>query len=289
MKRAGQAALVVLLASLIGCYSNTIEPSPPPGPSASATTRPTVRPTPTPVGTEAPQPDLTGLDSVGGLVSLGMVYRCETVPFSPDLLFQPGNAELDPDPAAFALRQFLAGRGADFDLMPETGWRRAGTAFGNTEFVNNAKPPAPAGTFVWARVEPKVDGWQVGAWGDCQPQRVPEAPLQSLGWWLPNGRPGADATTLDTLVAVDGCNSGSQPEDVLEPAIIETEASVVVILSAQPSAGGCPPLPPGQILAPTRLLIALPAPIGVRAALDGSQFPPRSALDTPRGYGGIGG
>ena len=244
---------------------------------------------PTAVGSQASPPDIPGRWAVGDLVRLGFLYRCETVPFSVDLLFQPGSAELDPDPAAFALRQFLAQPGPDFDFMPDVGWRRAGTAIGRTEFVNNAKPPAPPGTFVWARVEATTNGWHVGGWGDCQARRVPEARQQSLGWWLPNGQPGPDVTTLDTLVVVDGCNTGPLPADILTPSVIEADSSVMVVLSAQPGFGGCPPAPPGQFLAPTRFEIALPTPIDRRALFDGSQFPPRSALETPIGFGGAGG
>jgi hypothetical protein len=209
-------------------------------------------------------------------------YRCDQVAFLPAVLLQPGAAERDPDAAAQALRDFLAGP-LNEGFMPATGWHRLGGTAAAAEFATFVDDPA-FDSYVYAAFELGAGRWQVARWGSCQPRRVVQGNLVSLAWWLPGGGPEPTDRSLSISIVVDGCNAGPA-EDAIQPPIIDIgEAAVTIILTGRRDAR--PDCPVG---APTPWTIDLPEEPGARALLDGSVFPARDATTEPLSFGGTGG
>jgi len=208
-------------------------------------------------------------------------YACDTVPFLPGALLQPGAAERDDDAAAEALRQFLSRPENDF--MPATGWRRLGRSGPFMEFANFIADPA-WNSYVSVTFEADRNAWRPFRWGSCEPRRVVTGNTVSLAWWLPEGVPDQAGRSIAVSVIVDGCNAGPAEEGIEPPLLDIAGDAVTIILTSRRDPN--PDCPAGG---PTPWTIDLPEEIGTRALLDGSVFPGRDATTEPLGFGGIGG
>ena len=232
------AALVVLLAAIVACSGSS-----PSGSIASP-------------GSSL-QPDL-------------LRYACGRFPFGPEILARgPGTAELDPNPAAAALRTHLARSEPDVDFLPDSGWILAGMDGSGAEFVTVGGDLG----MKTVTVENGPGGWAVTGWGDCQPRIVLAEGLGPAEWWfdLAKPLPGPETQVFDALVTEMSCASGRTADGrIVGPAIIATEEVVLVMFAVRPLPGAqnCPSNPS------TRVTVDLGEPLGERALLDGGRLPP---------------
>lgn len=286
MKRAGPAAIAVLLVSLVGCYSNTIEPSPPLNPSASATARTTASPTPPPT-----------FEPIGPLVppivdANELLYYCHTIAFPPSAIVGPGADELVNHPAAAALRTFLAGEYNTGSIFPAHGWHFLGESLETAEFGQMvADPIEPSGSARYVRFSRSGPLYELGGWGDCWPRLAAPSGLFTLEWWLPGlALPGPAATTIAVNAVALGC-AGGPAAGLIEPPNLAVDATWVAIaltgrrIEHQTGCekGGC------GVIVPTSLDVALPEAIGHRSLLDASSWPARDATTEPISLRGCGG
>ena len=272
MKRAGPAVIAALLASLIGCYSDAIEPSPPPDASSSAIARPTSEhtPTPTPEPVEALDAPVAGADE--------LLYYCHRVAFPPSALAGPGGVEVLNHPAAIALRQFVVGN-HELALLPESGWHYLGESLDTVEFgLLVSDPIEPSGTAHYVTFNRIGLVYELGGFGDCLPRRVAPPGFIGVEWWLPGlVSPKADATKIAIDAVVTGCNAGPDVE-LIEPPHIQADATSINIALVAESVGrtGCARFECSE-MAPTLLEVVLPEAVGLRRLYDGFTFPPRDA------------
>lgn len=134
----------------------------------------------------------------------------------------------------------------------------------------------------WDRTGPGKDGqyillekegrtWTAKGWGDCR--RL--APVLEGGaqWVQVDVGPAFDRTSARPTVVLQeqDCTSSRDPRPYLdEPTVLETEASVTISWTSRaPGAATCPGNP--SVEQP----VELKEPLGDRALLDGSTYPPR--------------
>jgi hypothetical protein len=191
--------------------------------------------------------------------------------FAAELLFVDGRAEVDPDPAAAALRTFLSG--PDSIGMPSDGWVRVSDLPGRVQFLSR-----PDDGSAW-RVVGFVAGngaWQLDLAGECVPRPLVPVGTSTAAWWLdPEFPPPLPTdTTVHALIVERACASGRTPEGrVRDPVIFEEAEWIVVLVTVTTAPGGqdCPGNPSFPIT------IRLPSPVGTRGLFDGSVIPARDA------------
>jgi hypothetical protein len=199
----------------------------------------------------------------------------DDVVFHPALLTAGGGAELDPDPAAEALRQEIAASPPEAGL-PVNGWIRVAQLATRARFV--ARGPSDTG---WVQYGAALrDGqWQLELVGQCRLQPFAPEGVTVGVWWLDPAAPppGPEAARVSILLNELACSSGASPEGrVLPPAIVEAETTltVTILIRRRPGGNDC------QGTSPFAMTIDLPEPIGGRRLLDGGVYPPRDATIT---------
>lgn len=115
------------------------------------------------------------------------------------------------------------------------------------------------------------DGWQASGWGNCnlEPVLAPDVSWVEIAG-APDGLDPA-ATSLAVEVNERDCSSGRDPEPFLrEPVVVEGNEAVTVYWTSDTVEGdaNCQGNPP------VRQVIELDQPLGERALLDGSTWPP---------------
>ncbi len=199
-------------------------------------------------------------------------YSCGDPPgFLPGLLDRPADAELEPHPAAEALRRAIAESGPDIDLLPVAGYWLVNRNEASADFL--ARDPTDETIFVSAQVEGGPNGWKLSGWGQCRPTIVLDG--RSLATWtLDPGvpPPAPDATSFTALVTERTCTSGqAMGGRLLPPSITYAADRVLVVFAARPLAGdafNCRGNPS------SRVVIELREPLGARRLLDAGVFPP---------------
>ncbi len=203
-----------------------------------------------------------------------LLVNCGGPGFPAAILEQPGRAETIDDPAAAALRRHLVEPGADYDWLPDAGWREVARTETEVTYVADA---APGSDPPYAVVTVVRDGgrWSVAGWAQCrlQPDVEPGLGLASF-----RVDPGLELTAalseIPVLVTERACNSGQNARGrIVEPEIVLSESAVSVVFAVRPRPGGqdCPSNPE------TPHLLSLPEPLGERTLLDESEIPPRDA------------
>lgn len=247
--------------------------SPAPGTTGGS---PSPHPVPSPAGTERSQPSgapASGSPSgaVEPLLSCGGEYD-----FSPSLLEGPAAAEADPDPAAAALRGFLA-QARDPAIYPRQGWVRVLSRPDRAVFL----APGPRET-PWLMVVavPGTVEWQVDSFGACQLGLALPEDVLAGEWWLDPAFPAPqpDDVTVRAIVRERACASGRSPVGrVLDPIVVygREEIQVTIPIRRRPGPNDCA----GDVN--IAYLIELDEPIGDRALLDAGVLPPRDARSRP--------
>ena len=229
----------------------------------------------------SPSPSVGASAVIDPAAALATV-TCGGPPFPVELLSRQEEAQDADDPAAAALRDlFTTPEGRTF--LPRSGWtlavRTATTAF----YIADASPTAEA-PFAHAEVELRDGRWQMAGFGDCWPMVDVGPDLGLAEFVVDRGATLTPETThVPVLVTERACTGAASSEDrIVAPAIIESDASVIVVFAVVPLEGGvftCPSNPA------TSLVLELPSPLGDRVLLDGSSVPPRDATVCARGGG----
>ena len=129
----------------------------------------------------------------------------------------------------------------------------------------------PSGNGEYVILDRTSDGWRAGGWGKCN-----LAPVLAPGLiWAEIAAPpdGLDraGTSLEVEVSERECTSGRNPEPFLnDPVVDEGEDSVTVYWTSDSPKG--PQTCPGN--PSVRRVVQLREPLGDRALLDGSTWPP---------------
>ncbi len=126
----------------------------------------------------------------------------------------------------------------------------------------------PADGAMYLSLERSADTWEAIGWGDCQLAPVLKPDVE----WAEATTVRADGATLTLQVNERQCASARDPEPYLhEPVVVETDDAVTIYWTTTPVVGGadCPGNPSVE------RTVELDAPLGSRAVLDGSTYPPR--------------
>jgi hypothetical protein len=119
----------------------------------------------------------------------------------------------------------------------------------------------------------RVDGgWRASGWGDCNLAPVLAPGLSWAELALPDEGLDRAATSLEVEVHERECTSSRNPEPFLnEPDVVESEDNVTVYWTSNSPEGDqtCPGNPS------VKRVVQLDAPLGDRALLDGSTWPPK--------------
>lgn len=186
------------------------------------------------------------------------------------LLDEPGRAETFADPAAQALRRHLAEPGADFEWLPDAGWREVVRTETEVVYIGVAAPGTDP-PYAEVSVSRDGDGWRVTGWGQCRLRADAGAGLGPASFRVAPGNDlTPEMTEIPVLITELACNTGQDARGRIgEPRIMLSVDAITVVFSVRPRAGGqdCQSNPE------TPHLLVLPEPLGDRALLDGSEIP----------------
>lgn len=133
-------------------------------------------------------------------------------------------------------------------------------------------------------MERKEEGWRWTGGGNCS--QLGPVVEEGLTWVEVSSPPGGvvrDTTTVDVGVTEGTCTGGRDPLPHLrEPYVEETAQSVTIYWTSDPPGGVSSCIGPP----PTPTTLTLSEPLGDRALLDGSRFPPAPVGPSDFGWGG---
>jgi len=260
------AAIVLSMVMLIAACQATGAPSSEGTPSHSEATA------------SQPAPSASGEPSVpdaGSTIDPDWVTRPALTCGDPKRLFPPealaglGLAELGLDPAAEVLRSVLA---EDTDTQfPDSGWHRAIDDPAGVTFVAAGNEETPWFTVAVGMLSGTL---QATEYGQCSLQPAAPDGVTFGEWWLDPDQPAPNPESMELpiLVRETACASGNSPEGrILAPTIVVGADAIAVAIGIVHRPGGqdCQGNPPHP------MTLVLPEPLGARALLDASQYPPR--------------
>ena len=196
--------------------------------------------------------------------------------FSPAVLLAPGHEEEGTDPAAVALRTYLATAPAEeMSARPDIGWHRVAQTATQVQFAGLDKTGR---SWFFVGFMFTNGTWTEGSSGTCAGTVRRPGGLGRADWWLDrDAAPLAAADrSIHALVQENACASGRSPEGRIQaPSIAYFEDAIVITMSIRPLPGDqdCPSNPAA------RFEIRLDQPIAGRRLLDGGVFPPRDAAN----------
>jgi hypothetical protein len=187
------------------------------------------------------------------------------VAFAASVLNSPVRVRPD-TPIGAGLRRIIEA-GLDELQFPPDGWRLASLKPGRATLV------APSGTsWVFATMAQQADGsWEYDEGGHCELAAKTPAGLGFASWELdPAAPPAADSTRLSIAGREVACANGKGPGERALPAIVDESAASVTItlLVRKLGSADCPSNPTYPVE------VSLSQPLGTRALLDGSVYPP---------------
>ena len=266
--RGGSAAATAWIAAtallLAGCAATTA-PSPP------AATAPVHEPSLTlpPGGVTAPPSEAAASPVVVAPPVAGDV-RCASLDTTiPAAVFQtPATAELAPDDAANALRQYVHQPTSVETGWPAAGWRLVSRTGDGATFLGRG----PTGWWIATFARSGL-GWDFNEGGSCDLQVALPEGVGFASWRLDPERPAeSDGTDLHLLGTELACANGKPPPAarVLAPIVVPGDQAVTIALLVRKVPGGadCPSNPEFPIA------IHLVERLGSRTLFDGSTVPP---------------
>lgn len=270
-------ALAVLVALLVvavaACGGGSDSPgssgvaSSAPAPSEERSPRPAASPVVVPSAVASPAEASSPATPANALPApvAGQLVTCGFGGFPAADLEAVGEDQDDDDPAAAALRTYIAGARPVADWIPERGYFEVLRTPDLVLWVNrNTDGPVQG-------VAEQTDGtWSATVAGCQQPEAVTQGTVPVI--WALASEPDPAATEVDVLAASRECSGGVATGDRLRPPeVVETDESVTITFVADP-------LPPGSYgcpgTQPTPITVQLAAPAGDRALLDGGTIPP---------------
>lgn len=235
------------------------------GSEAPAASSSALVPTPTVGATPTPQP------TVDPNWITRPALSCGEGPLFPPVALEIAGAEFGFDAAADALRETIRHGSSPESPLPAVGWRRVAESSDEVLFV------APGSERIsWAQVlvVPGGAGWTARTYGECHLQVSLPDGLGRAEWSLDQAWPAPDARTteLHVLILESACAGGRSPEGRIEaPVVLDgaTAVTIAIAVRSLPGAQDCIGNPSFAVL------VHLPAAIGIRALMDGGDFPPR--------------
>jgi hypothetical protein len=268
MKMPGGLSALLIGAMLTATCQGTSLPSPSTPRSESSAVPTTGQASPA-----APLPSLDPAWFAAQAVSCG-----DELFFSPAVLLQPGREEDGMDPAAIALRTYLAMPAPEeLSARPDVGWHRVAQTANQVQFASLEKDGR---SWFFVGFMLAHGAWTEGSSGSCAGTVQRPRGLVRADWWLdPDRAPAAVGDrSIRAVVQEYACAGGRSPEGRIQaPAIVYFEDAVVVTMSVRPLPGAhdCPANPA------VPFEIQLEQPIEGRRLLDGGVFPPRDATRPP--------
>lgn len=138
--------------------------------------------------------------------------------------------------------------------------------------VGHWSATGPSGNGEYVILERRGDGWRAAAWGHCNLAPVLARGVSWAEIAAPPGGLDRVGTSVEVEVSERECTSGRNPEPFLnQPVVVESEHRVIVYWTSDSPEGAqtCPGNPP------VRRAVELRQPLGDRALLDGSTWPPK--------------
>lgn len=258
---AGAAALL-----LAGCATTTAPSAPPPTASA-----PEPSLTLPPGGITPPPSEAAASPGVIAPAVAGDV-RCASLDITvPAAVFQaPATAELAPDDAANALRQYVHEPSSAEIGWPTAGWRLVSHQTDAATFLALGPTTWWIATFANAG-----GGWEFNEGGGCDLGVALPDGVGFATWRLDPERPAeSDGTDLHLLGTEVACANGKPPQAarILDPIVVPGDQAITIALLVRQVPGGadCQGNPEFPVA------ISLSEPLGNRALFDGSTVPPSS-------------
>jgi hypothetical protein len=209
-----------------------------------------------------------------------LMISCGAEPFPVSALDHPVGAETGTDPSDQALAAWLADQSPSIGA-PLTGWKRL---YLDNESAQYTSAGDATGEGVSLTFEHHGNTWQwagSGGGGCASGGAVFVPGTAETNWSLDPTFPAPKPTDITVHILVDrlACNDGVPvtPDEVHAPAITFTAVSVAVLYVSDPVSPGAHTCP-GPMGTP--LLLDLAQPVGQRALLDGSAYPPAPVKTT---------
>lgn len=179
----------------------------------------------------------------------------------------PNNAEEGRHPANQKLGRMAARLAINLD-DPGTGWIRVLLSEWEAVFVAESPGGHP---YTYAEFQKKKEGWQLWGGGDCRPETAKKGFNPVEFDVREQERPAVEDTEIQVRANEVACHGFEvPPEGDLQPEIIYGREHVVVILRVEQESGffTCPGTPPFPYT------LELDEPLGERALVDASEYPP---------------
>ena len=235
------------------------------GPSASSGDV-TAEPTSAGLAPSGPLPTIDPAVMAAPALTCGL----DKTSFPPQALAGPG-AELAPDAAAAALREFLLTEPTPEYPFPRTGWHRVVQTPDHELFVASTADDPP-----WLAVSFTRAGgaWVIDASGPCTLTVALPGGIGLAEWWVDPAAPPPtpQSTSISIQLIEQACASGQRPDGrVLAPVVAYRPDAVVITIAVATIPGdsdcqGNPAVP---------LVVQLTEPLRDRVLLDGGTVPPR--------------
>jgi hypothetical protein len=225
----------------------------------------------TPGGNTSPRDarNVTG----GELADAGLVATCGAAHFS----------NLPPDTSALSAftawdeidRSGLRDEGPFFDdFVEEYDWFVTEDSPGSLVLFGEPRGVEQDVPYAYASLTSRNGSLIPAGWGQCGIE------LNADGWGNarfildPSVRPDPDSRTLSVLATEVDCASGQPPvgRDVRAVVLDQTQRTVSIVILVEPRGGDCPSNPSFPFE------IDLPSPLGNRAILDASVYPPKERV-----------
>ena len=197
----------------------------------------------------------------------------DTTSFPPAALAGPG-AELAPDAAAAALRDFLLTEPAPEFPFPRAGWHRVVQTPDHELFVASTPGDPPWLAVAFTRAG---GAWVIDAYGACSLSVALPGGIGLADWWVDPAAapPTPQSTRIPILLVERACAGGGPPAGrVLAPVVVYRPDAVVITVAVAMIPGGSDCL--GNPTVP--LVIELTEPLRDRVLLDGGTVPPRAPV-----------
>jgi hypothetical protein len=265
-------ALVVLALFVQACDAAVVNPSPGApgsgGPSQASGDLP-AEPTPSGFLPSGPLPTIDPAVIAAPALTCGI----DSASFPPEALSGPG-AELAPDAAAAALREFILTEPTPEYPFPRAGWHRVVQTADHELFVASTPGDPPWLAVAFTRAN---GAWAIDAYGACTLSVALPGGIGLADWWVDPAAapPTPQSTRIPVLLVEKACAGGKPPvARVLAPVVVYRPDAVVITIAVATIPGGSDCIGNPSV----SLVVELTEPLRDRLLLDGGTVPPRAPV-----------